>query len=252
MNEFLFKEIDQKGMDTLNVISQADRFNEWMYETIVPHTKNPILEIGSGIGNISALFFKNGASLCLSDVRSSYCEYLKIKFAQQEGLLGILHMDIVDKNFDEKFSHLFKSFESIFALNVIEHIEDDDLAIKNCKKLLRAGGQLTILVPAYQWLYNEFDKQLEHYRRYTKKGLKELVGRHLKITHSQYFNFIGVFGWFLSGRVLRKKIIPSSQMKLYNKWVPVIRIADAILFNQIGLSTIVVGQKVDGEPFMKD
>jgi 2-polyprenyl-3-methyl-5-hydroxy-6-metoxy-1,4-benzoquinol methylase len=53
---------------------------------------------------------------------------------------------------------------------VVEHIKDDRLAIANCKKLLKKNGHLIILVPAYRYLYNEFDKELEYYRRYNKNA----------------------------------------------------------------------------------
>ena len=243
MSEFAFKEIDQEGMDILNVIAEADKFNRWMYNTIAPYTKGRILEVGSGIGNISAFFLENNATICLSDIRSNYCGYLERKFSGQKGVLGILEMDLIDKDFDQKFSHLFNSFDSIFALNVVEHISDDDLAISNSKKLLKTGGNLIILVPAYQSLYNKFDKELEHYRRYTKKKLTGLMGKHLEIIHSQYFNFAGIFGWFLSGSLMKKQTIPGGQMKLYNKLVPVFKVADKVMFNQMGLSVIAVGKK---------
>ncbi len=56
----------------------------------------------------------------------------------------------------------------------MEHIENDHLAIHNCRKLLKKGGKLIILVPAFQSLYNGFDKELYHYRRYTKHTLNKL------------------------------------------------------------------------------
>ncbi len=136
------------------------------------------------------------------------------------------------------------SYDAVFALNVVEHIQDDSLALKNIKKLLKPSGKCVILVPAYQTLYNRFDKELEHYRRYTKSTLKEKMREHYKIIHSQYFNAAGIAGWVSLVRLLRKKTIPSGQMKLYNKLVP-FKIGDKVLLNQIGLSVIVIGEKND-------
>ena len=56
MQDFQFKEIDKEGWETLLAISKADRFNRWMYDIIQPFIKGNILEIGSGIGNISQYF----------------------------------------------------------------------------------------------------------------------------------------------------------------------------------------------------
>ena len=245
MTEFTYKEIDTAGVDTLNALAEADKFNAWMYQTIAPHLKGNILEIGSGIGNLSEYFLKNNASIWLSDIRLNYCQYLTNKFAGKSGVREILQMDLIDPQFDSKFSYLFNSFDSIFALNVVEHIQDDDLAIKNCRKLLKAGGKLLILVPAYQWLYNKFDKELEHYRRYTKRSLSQLIAKYFTVLHAQYFNLAGIAGWFISGSVMKKKIIPTSQVRIYNKLVPAFRLIDKLTFNQVGLSVIVVGEKTN-------
>lgn len=244
MKEIEFKEVDQVGGETLDVISNADKFNRWTYDTIRPFCKGNVLEIGSGLGNISQFFLKDGASILLSDVREGYCSELKQKFQNYPNLQGVELIDLVDAAFDEKFKDLFESFDTIFSLNVVEHIYDDNLAIKNAKKLLKKQGHLIILVPSYQALYNGLDKELDHYRRYNKKTLSALFDTNsLNIIHKQYFNFMGIFAWFISGKLQRNESIPSGQMKLYNMFVPVFKWIDRFVFRLAGLSTIVVGKK---------
>ena len=241
MSEFQFKEIDEEGMDTLDAISSADKFNQWMYDTIAPRCTGKILEIGSGIGNISNFFLKNGANITLSDIRDNYCDALRNNFKEYNA--EVINVNIADEDFDKKYAHLLNSFDTIFSLNVVEHIKDHSLAVKNCKKLLRDSGTLVTLVPAYQSIYNGFDTVLEHYRRYTKKSLTELLEKEYTVTHKQYFNFIGIFGWVFTGGILRKKTIPSGQMGLYNKLVPIFKVIDKIMFNSMGLSVIAVAKK---------
>ncbi len=240
---FEFKEVDQEGQDTLDVIAEADKFNRWMYKTVSKSFSGRVLEIGSGIGNISQLVLQDYQDVYLTDIRDNYCERLKEKFGDNPALGAILKMDLTDPEFELKFKDLLGTFDTIFALNVVEHIKDDRLALENCYKLLRKGGRVVILVPAYQSLYNKFDKELEHYRRYTKKSLKKLISEKFSIERATYFNFIGIFGWWFSGSVLKKKTIPKGQMKLYNKLVPVFRVIDICTFKSMGLSTIVVGRK---------
>lgn len=241
---FDFKELDEEGMETLEAIASAPRFNEWMYQTISKNLDGRIMEIGSGIGNISEQFIRNEQSIFLTDIRSNYCNYLRREFGKNPNVLGIDQVDIVDPDFDQKYKNLIGTFDGIFALNVVEHIKDDQMAIINCKKLLKKGGRMVILVPAYQFLYNGFDVALEHYKRYNRKELKALFnGADMKITNSQYFNMAGIAGWFVSGNILKKKVIPTGQMKLYNSLVPIFRIVDKIIMNNIGLSVIVEGIK---------
>jgi len=242
MSEFSFKEIDEEGMETLKAISEANKFNEWMYQRIAPDCSGKILEIGSGIGNISEFFIKDKAEIYLSDLRDNYLSFLERNYTNKAA--GILKMDIVDEDFDELYKNVLGTFDTVFALNVVEHIKDDELALKNITKLLKPNGTVIILVPAFNTLYNSFDEALEHYRRYTKKTLnKNFASSNLEIQKSSYFNAAGIAGWILSGAILKKKTIPAGQMKLYNKLVPIFKVVDKVLFNSFGLSVITVGKK---------
>jgi 2-polyprenyl-3-methyl-5-hydroxy-6-metoxy-1,4-benzoquinol methylase len=230
------EQLDREGHLTLKVISGADNFNQWMFDRIRPFIKGRVLEIGSGIGNISNLLLNTQKEVALSDYSTAYLDILRRNFSSHPHLSGLLSIDLVDPRFDEKFSSFFGSFDTVIALNVIEHIQDDDLAIGNCKKLLKKGGHFIILVPAYPLLYNRFDKELGHYRRYTKRTLGLALSRHFTVAQNRYFNLAGIAGWVFSGAILRKKIIPPSQMKVFNTLVPLFRIMDKMVMNRIGLS----------------
>lgn len=239
-----FDEEDIIGETTLNVIAKANKFNRWMYETIKPFCKGKVLEIGSGIGNISDFFMQDGFEILLTDIRQGYCEKLKSKFSENTYFLGAETINLTDPDFDSKFATYFGGFDTVFALNVVEHIYDDTLALINCKKLLKNDGHLVILVPSYQKLFNNFDTELGHYRRYTKASLaKVFLEAKLHIINKTYFNFVGIFGWYITGNLLRKKSIPGDQMSLFNILVPIFKIIDMIIFRRIGLSTIIVGKK---------
>lgn len=240
-SDFIFPDMDEIGIDTLDAISFAPRFNKYMYDTIKGFCSGEILEVGSGIGNISSLFIQDGASIHLSDIRDNYVEILKTNFA--DSARSVSNIDIAHPDFDDLYRDRMESFDSIFALNVVEHIKDDGLAIRNCKKLLKPGGKLVILVPAYMFMYNSFDTALEHYRRYTSKSLRDIMEPELKILHQQYFNVFGMLGWFVSGKILKKKTIPKNQMQLYDRLILVSKTLDKLVLNKIGLSTICIGEK---------
>ncbi len=242
--KFDFKDLDSEGFETLEAIASANAFNHWMYQSILPWCKGTVLEIGSGIGNISKFFLDAGYQICLTDIRDNYCERLKEQFEGNNKLIGVKNIDIVHPEFDTKYAEFFESFDTVFALNVVEHIEDDAQALKNIYKLLRKGGKVIILVPAYQALYNRFDEELYHYRRYNATMLKGIIqGGGFKIIKSFYFNFMGIPGWFVSGKLQRNKTIPKGQMKLYNSLVPIFKIIDRIFMRKIGLSVVCVGEK---------
>lgn len=236
---FVYEEEDVKGQEILEAISAAGTFNKWMYSTIRPYCSGSILEIGSGVGNISSFFIHDGATLALSDIREGYRERLKKQFPKQP----VYNIDIVDPQFERNQNDLLGTFDTCFALNVVEHVEDDHAAIQNMLKLLKPGGRLVILVPAYQWLYNPIDKSLGHYRRYTQHSLGQLMKAHAPLEKLFSFNFTGIAAWWMGGKLFRQDTIPKSEMKLYNTFVPIFKIVDKLVLNKIGLSVIGVIKK---------
>ena len=236
--------LDPTGLHTLEVISRAGHFNQWMYQTIRPYLKGNILEIGSGIGNISAYLVSDRLAVTLSDYDPAYCRLLKEKFAAFENVSGVLSINLQHPDFAAAYSGWKETYDTVFMLNVIEHLQDDAAAVTNCSYLLKKGGHLVLLAPAYQYLYSRFDRELGHYRRYTAQSLQQLYANEtFRIIHSQYFNFTGMIGWYFFGRLLGKKMIGSGEMKLYNRLLFLFKIADSLVLKKAGLSVIVVGKK---------
>lgn len=235
---------DLTEIETLDSISEAGTFNKWMYSVISPYLNGRILEIGSGIGNISAFVLKDKQDVTLSDLRQEYCEYLSNHFANSNSHFSVEQIDLAENDFEIKYKKLLNSFDTVFALNVIEHIEDDSLAIINCKKLLKESGNLVILVPSYQWLYCRFDKELGHFRRYNRKTLTILFKKNgLIIKNLSNFNAAGVFGWLLFGKILNTKQLNKGQMRIYNRLVFIFMEIDRLSFRKFGLSLIIIGRK---------
>lgn len=243
-SEFSFREYDMEGLETLEAIADASRFNEWMYSTISRRLSGEIIEIGSGIGNISQFFDRDNRKIHLSDLRTNYCDFLRDRFRSSSNVTGISLLDWAHPEFEETYPKMLNRFDGMFALNVLEHIENDGLAIANGYKMLKPGGRMVILVPAYMWLYNQFDKSLEHFRRYNRKSLAGLFEANgLQVANRKHFNLAGMPGWFLSGAICGNRTIPAGQMRLFNALVPLFKIADKCVFNQVGLSVIVEGIK---------
>jgi 2-polyprenyl-3-methyl-5-hydroxy-6-metoxy-1,4-benzoquinol methylase len=231
------------GQKTLEAISRADRFNEWMYDTIRPYCHGNILEVGSGIGNISSFFVQNNFQITLSDVDDQYLKTLKNKYVTRGNVKEIILLDLEHADFENAYKDKQNFFDTVFLLNVLEHTRDDNKAVHNCKYLLKTGGTLIILVPAYSWLYARLDKALSHYRRYNLQNLKSIFkSEQLTIRKQFYFNATGILGW-LYGKVFRLSLVPSTEMKVYDKIVPFGKLVDKIVLGKIGLSAIIIGEK---------
>ena len=87
-----------------------------------------------------------------------------------------------------------ESASFIFSLNVFEHIDDDELAARQLRRKLKAGGTLLLYVPAFQCLWSSLDDLVCHRRRYTKTTLRRLVqGAGFSIETLRYADTLGFF-----------------------------------------------------------
>ncbi len=85
---------------------------------------------------------------------------------------------------------LSEKFDIIVASDCLEHLQNDRLAIRNWKNLLKSGGLLYVFVPAYKSLWSYHDDINMHFRRYTKRELKsKLTAEDFSIKKSSYWNF---------------------------------------------------------------
>jgi len=86
---------------------------------------------------------------------------------------------------------------------------------------------------------------LGHYRRYKKNELAKLLETAgLKDSRYRYFNAAAILGWWISGNLLREKIITPSKLRLYNLLVPLFRILDIVVSPFFGISLISTSFKI--------
>jgi 2-polyprenyl-3-methyl-5-hydroxy-6-metoxy-1,4-benzoquinol methylase len=244
MQDNIISSRDQTGSATLQVISAAHAFNDWMFETIAGDISDPVLEIGSGIGNISERILRHHQQVYLSDIDPSYCKHITERFGHLPSLKSVLMIDLVDPDFENSYRAYAGMFNSIVLLNVIEHIEDHDLAVRNASFLLCGGGRLIILAPAFRFLYCRFDRELGHYRRYRKKSMANLLEENgFSVVRSRYFNFVGIAGWLVMGKLLGKRQLDAGSMSIYEKLVPLNKLVDRFTSRFAGLSVLLTGVK---------
>ena len=226
------------GHDILNNLSLARRFSAWMVDSILPHLGVNILEVGSGIGNISRLLPKK-ERLTVTDNDPIYVDILEDAFADND----IVNVAKLDLNSDMDFSRLNRGYDTIVCLNVLEHIEDDHAATRRMFSALEPGGKLVLLVPQYQALFGSYDKHLFHCRRYNHDHLNALMTNcGFRVIYARGFNFPSLFGWWLNSVVLKRNQMGKVQLKLFDMLVPVFRTMEKVL-PLPGLSLIMVGEK---------
>lgn len=106
-----------------------------------------------------------------------------IELCKKRGIEHAYQMDGHDPQFPEN------TFDLIIASDSLEHLEDDNKALRNWYKILKPGGKVFIYVPAYEFLWSEHDEVNFHYRRYTRSNLSAKVkATGFKILKAGYWN----------------------------------------------------------------
>lgn len=107
-----------------------------------------------------------------------------------------------------------KKFDMILMCDVLEHIEDDSLFLKNTViPLLKDNGRIIMTVPAYQSLFSKHDEELKHFRRYNIKMIKDVCSRaNLKIIKYHYF-----YASLVLVRIITKLLNKDNKVNEWNK-----------------------------------
>ena len=161
-----------------------------------------ILNVGSGTGGTVSLFSDYGTVLNV-DRSSEAVVYMRRKGYEA------LQLDATKLPFEDEH------FDLIAALDVLEHIEDDGLALAEWGRLLRPGGCLVLTVPAYQWLWSGHDESLNHFRRYTAPDLRKLADETALEVHKCSYAITFSFPMVVAFRFLQKLLRPRVQRSSY-------------------------------------
>jgi SAM-dependent methyltransferase len=209
-----------------------------MGRTLAPFLGDRVLEIGAGIGTLTSQFIPREFYLA-SDINPSYLSYLR-GYSIGKPYLKVRH---IDAGVSGDFAGLEEKFDTALMVNVLEHVPDEQVALKNIRSSLMPGGRAVILVPQHPALYGTLDEALEHRERYTRKSLQEGLERAgFQVEKIFDFNRFSVPGWWLNGKILRRKTFSRVQLKVLQITIPVLRRMDGAL-PWGGLSLIAVATK---------
>lgn len=231
--------VKYQGISTLEVLVEAKNYNKWIADQIGKHVKGKTLEIGAGTGNLSQ-FFTHHKNLHLSEYDQALVKELQKKFALKKQIV-VNQLDITKKP-SAKF---IKQFNTIYAINVLEHIEDDAKAFKNINQMLDKNGKLLLLVPAKKIAYTKLDKELGHFRRYEKEELKtKLEKAGFTIDELYFFNIVGLVSWIIRNKIKRSNVeLKPYHIRLFDSIVPLLRVIENKIKMPVGISLIAIASK---------
>jgi SAM-dependent methyltransferase len=221
------------GGDILAALESADHYNAFLTD-LVRRSAGPIKELidfGAGVGTFAKRLRREGYDvLCIEPDAS-----------QRQRLIndGFEALPTIDPLPDNAGSF-------VFSLNVFEHIGEDASAVTQLWKKLRPGGVVLIYVPAFNCLWSSLDDQVKHYRRYTKRSLRQLVEQAgfsvEELRYADALGFLAAFG-FGTLRPSAATITPRS-VTFYDRWLfRPSRLLDKLFHPFVGKNVYVIARK---------
>ena len=230
-----------EGYSTLaHLEAGAPNYNRWLAGTFRKWAGARVLEIGAGIGTITAHLAPGRELVTALEVDPFYVRRLKNRFRgvpQVEPYQG----DVALADWEALAA---RKFDTIVLSNVLEHIPDDAGAVQKFAKILPQGGALILFVPALPLLFGSLDEAVGHHRRYTPESLRHVMQANgFEVETLQWMNVVGIPGWFVNGKVLKRRVLPPLQLRLYDLIAPTLASLEAQVKLPVGLSLLAVGRR---------
>lgn len=207
--------LDQ-GARILDALAQTPRFNAWMADTVRGFIGSRVLEIGAGIGNLTQHLCPRKPWYVATDIDEEHMARLGIRFQNRPNV----RLQRCDLSSAADFAPFLGEADTVICLNVLEHIKDDAIGLRNIASALAPNGRAIVLVPQDQSIYGTLDEVLGHYRRYSEAELcSRMEQAGFEIERVLRFNRITRPGWYINARVLKRKYFSRVQLWFFDRLV---------------------------------
>lgn len=230
-----------EGYSTLaHLEAGAPNYNAWLGDTFSRWAGQRVLEIGAGIGTITAHLAPGRELITALEVEEFYVRRLRNRFRGQRQVEPY-QSDVALADWQALRS---RRFDTIVLSNVLEHIPDDGGAVRTFAKILPVGGRVILYVPALPALFGSLDEAVGHHRRYTPRSLRAVLEENgFSVEHLRWMNLVGIPGWYVNGRILKRRVLPPLQLRVYDRVAPWLARAEAHVKLPVGLSLLCVARR---------
>jgi SAM-dependent methyltransferase len=231
---------EMMGRNITAMRENTKAYYKWIADVLRPHLGRRTMELGAGPGLLTS-HLSGCEYYLITEMWEPFLAELR-EIAAGRAEIEVQFLDVTD--LPAKREHLrSRELDSIFSTNVLEHIEDDITIMADMAGVIRPGGRVINLVPAYRSLYGEVDRAIGHYRRYEVAELRaKMEAAGLIVEKVMTFNQAGVFGWYFVNRILARSNASGDQYALFDRLVPIFRLWERIVPIPLGLSLIGIGR----------
>ena len=163
-----------------------------------------IMEVGCSAGHLLADMRRSLPNATLTG--ADYTLGTLVKLGEKMPGIPLVRFNLADSPLPSG------TYDAMVLLNVLEHIEDDVAATKHIARMLRPGGVAVIEVPAGPELFDDYDRQLQHFRRYTLPGICGVIERAgLVVERRNYLGALIYPAFYLAKKLSQSRPKPASE-----------------------------------------
>jgi SAM-dependent methyltransferase len=222
--------------EVLEGLHMAKNHRTWFVAFATPFLGDDPIEVSAGLGDYAAEWRVQVPRLTVTEADPGRLLALKERFADDA---GVTVRELMLPN-EETGRH-----SAAVSYNVLEHIEDDIGALKTMRALVRPGGYVIIVVPAFPFAMSPVDVATGHVRRYTRKTMRAAMteaGLHIETV--RYANSLGLIGYYVSTSLLRQTPGPGPMVKFYDSVVaPLTKLAERVVHPPFGQSVLAIARR---------
>jgi glycosyltransferase involved in cell wall biosynthesis len=227
----------RSGTDALESMAVSSRISRWTLAQFRPFIGSRVLEAGFGVGNLTRHLLDRERLVAL-DRDEFYVRNIERKWGHLANV-SVFAGDLEDPAVYDKISD---SFDTVVAVNVLEHLRGPAEVLGRWSELLNPRGTVAVLVPAHPWLFSEVDRAVGHQARYRREDLRRLLeGSGYDVVKLEAFNRFGVVGWLVNKITGATRIKPW-QMRLYSMLMPLGLLLEKVRWLP-GLSWVAIARK---------
>ena len=231
---------------SLEAVAELPRYHAWLMRHFKGHLRGKVIEVGAGIGTVSAEYVDRVDAALLVEPAPNLHERLRARFGGRGNVsTACATLEEVCEGRVPGVKVEPGSFDAAIMVNVLEHIDDDLSVVRLLGRLLRPNGALLIFVPAMPFLFGAMDQRLGHVRRYTRASLRGVVEQcGFEVRALEYFDLLGMVPWFITGRVLRQDTVGAGSAQFYDQFiVPLCKVVDVVTQHPVGKNVVCVARK---------
>jgi ubiquinone/menaquinone biosynthesis C-methylase UbiE len=225
----------QVQAEVLEGLATAVNHRRWFVELALDYLGDDPIEIGSGLGDYALEWAPYFTRFTATEADADRLLLLKDRLTGHPNLEVRQMLLPTDET---------NTYTGAVSYNVLEHIEDHVGALGSMSRLVRPGGAIVLIVPAFPFAMSPVDVATGHVRRYTKRSMAEaLHAAGLRIERLHYANALGLLGYYMATSVFRLMPKEGPMVKFYDRFVlPVTKGAEQLVRPPFGQSVFAVAR----------